>query len=71
MTVDRKPVRELGTGDWFGEVALLHDKPRTATVSAATDLELLGIGRDTFLAFVAHVPRAVEAADAHARGRYR
>jgi MFS family permease len=71
VTVDSEPVRELGTGDWFGEVALLHDSPRTATVSAETDLELQVLGRDTFLAFVAHVPRAVEAADAHARGTYR
>jgi hypothetical protein len=71
VTIDGEPIRELGPGAWFGELALLHDTPRTATVSAVTDLELLTLGRDTFLAFVAHVPRAVEEADAHARDTYR
>jgi hypothetical protein len=70
VTIDGEPVRELGPGAWFGELALLHDTPRTATVTAATDLDLQVLDRETFLAFVAHVPRAVEEADAHAKGTY-
>jgi len=38
--VDSRQVRSLGAGDFFGEVALLADTTRTATVRAATDCRL-------------------------------
>jgi cAMP-dependent protein kinase regulator len=45
-------IRRLGRGDAFGELALLFGQPRTATVTAVTDLVLAGLGREDFLRLV-------------------
>jgi len=41
-------VATLKPGDYFGENALLRDEPRTATITAKTDLSLLKITREKF-----------------------
>jgi len=41
-------VATLTSGDYFGEAALLRDEPRTATITAATNLSTLKLTRDKF-----------------------
>jgi MFS family permease len=58
------------TGDFFGEVALLRDVPRTATVVATQAGTLLVLERGDFLAAVTGHPRSTEAAGAVVRERW-
>jgi MFS family permease len=50
---DGAVVRTLGPGDAFGEIALLHDVPRTATVRACSEVTVFELERDDFLDAVA------------------
>jgi CRP-like cAMP-binding protein len=56
-------------GDCFGEIALLRDVPRTATVTARTDVELLALDRPAFLAALTRDRRALSAGHALAAER--
>ena len=57
MVLDgRTPVRTLGPGDFFGEIALLERVPRTATVRAEGIVRLLVIGHREFNALMDEFP---------------
>jgi CRP-like cAMP-binding protein len=44
----KRLVRTLARSDHFGEIALLHEVPRTATICGLTDLRLLSLDREAF-----------------------
>ena len=63
VDVDGRPAEHLGPGDVFGEIALLRDVPRTATVRAPAAAEMLTLGRKEFLAAVTGHPTSAAEAD--------
>src|SRR5919197_4263978 len=66
---DEVAVGTLGAGDGVGEIALLRDVPRTATVRSLTSVRLFALERDAFLGAVTGHPQSTEAADAIVRDR--
>lgn len=63
IEVDGAPAGELGPGEAFGEIALLRESPRTATVTAVTPLRAFTLEREEFLAAVTGHAGSTAAAD--------
>jgi CRP-like cAMP-binding protein len=57
----RRPINQLGPGDFFGEIALLDGHRRTATVRADGITRLLVIGHREFNALMGEFPSVREA----------
>ncbi|HUJ64410.1 MAG TPA: cyclic nucleotide-binding domain-containing protein [Acidimicrobiales bacterium] len=51
-----RKVAELGPGNYFGELSLLDNGPRSATITAAGETELAVIGQREFMAVLDQVP---------------
>jgi CRP-like cAMP-binding protein len=64
-----RELRRLGRGEGFGELALLRDVPRTATVAALRESRLFALDKATFLAGVGSHSRAVGEAERLVRER--
>ena len=69
--VDGRQIYEGGPGYYFGEIALLRDEPRMATVTARTDSTVMALDRDEFLGAVTGHAESAQAADAVIASRLR
>ncbi len=56
VSKDGRAAAELGPGDHFGEMALLDGGPRTATVTALTDMTVLVLSKPAFNAVLDEIP---------------
>ena len=63
VTKDGREIRQMGVGEGFGEIALLHAVARTATVRATDETTVLSVGREPFLT-------AMQAQPVEPRGRH-
>jgi MFS family permease len=64
VSIDGQVQAAQGPGDHFGEIALLRDVPRTATITAKTEVDLFALERDEFIAAVTGHSDSAEAAEA-------
>jgi len=55
-----RPVGNLGAGQYFGEMALLSNSPRNATVHALTATKVALLGKSNFLTMLSVMPTAQE-----------
>jgi CRP-like cAMP-binding protein len=60
VTKDGTEIRTMGDGDFFGEISLLEDRPRTATVTAKTPLRFFVLTRQNFRALLDKQPEIEE-----------
>ena len=56
VTRDGRQVAELKGGDWFGEIALITNRPRTATVTATSAVDVLVLTDRRFRTAVETMP---------------
>lgn len=63
VSQDGGHISTMSAGNHFGEIALLRDVPRTATVTARTPVVLYALDRDDFLAAVTGHPTSTDAAE--------
>jgi NADH dehydrogenase len=63
IEVADKIVGTAGPGGVIGEIALVRDAPRSATVRVKTAMDTVSASRETFHTLVAHFPGVKEAMD--------
>jgi len=54
------PVRTLSAGEYFGEIALVTNQPRTATIRTASSVEVAVLGKENFLNMMRLLPTTEE-----------
>ena len=60
VSVKGKSLGKIGPGDYFGEIALIDGKPRTATVTATTELRTAGLSAWHFRPLLHEIPGLAE-----------
>jgi len=72
---ERRVIREMGPGEFFGEMGLLEDKPRSARVSTVTPTTFLAVTRQRFNTLIEQHPAVainfLKAISAQLRQQYR
>src|SRR5262249_57858755 len=56
VTGDDQTLACLGRGDCFGEIALISDSPRTATVRSKTGVNVIAVDREAFHTLFSRLP---------------
>lgn len=51
-----RKIRDLGPGDWFGEIALIMESPRSATVVTTSPVRVLVVGQRAFRRLMRDTP---------------